>query len=322
MVQAAKLTVDDRRRTILAAVADAIVVVVTAERVSEINRVGLRSALESLDLFQRKLKLGSGTLLDIVRAEQDATLARTTLISGDEALLRAREGLGLALGSSEGYGVPATISLNDIESSARATCSMATVDSRADVLAAKAQLEISERAVTDVKLGYLPTAEVSTTFAASSTSSSSSALAVSVPGAGDSTFDRKEYSWSIQGVISIPIWDGGSRYGTMRSARAVVAQQKQRIEATRRGAALETNQALRGIRVAEQGRVLAEKARDLAKQTADLSQKAFASGASTSFELVEASRRLREAELNLAVREFDLVKAKIAALLANANCTY
>jgi outer membrane protein TolC len=123
-------------------------------------------------------------------------------------------------------------------------------------------------------------------------------------------------------MITIPIWDGGSRYGTMRSARATVAQQKERVEAARRGATLESNQALRGIQVADQGRLLAEQARDLARRNAVLTQKAFDSGASTSFELVEAARRLREAELDLAVREFDLVKAKIAALLANANCTY
>jgi outer membrane protein TolC len=329
-VKATKLTVDDQRRTIVATVANAIVVVVTAERVSEINRVGLRSALERLDLFQRKLRLGSGTLLDIVRAEQDATLARATLISGDEALLQAREGLGLALGSSEGYSVPATISLDEIESSARATCSPATVDSRADVLAAKANLEIAERAVTDVKLGYLPTAEVSTTVGTSRSSTNASTTSSAVgttplltgTESTDSFSESRQYFWSIQGVITIPIWDGGSRYGTMRSARASVEQQKERVEATKRGATLESNQALRGIQVADQGRVLAEQARDLAKRNAVLTQKAFDSGASTSFELVEAARRLREAELDLAVREFDLVRAKIAALLANANCTY
>jgi outer membrane protein TolC len=327
--QAVKLTSDDQKRLVVAAVANAIVAVVTAERVSEVNRSGLRSALERLDLFQRKLKLGSGTLLDIVRAEQDATLARATLVSSNEALLQAREGLGLALGSSEAYGVPASISLNDIEASARATCSPATPDGRADVLAAKADLEISERAVTDVKLAYLPTAEVSTTFALSRSGSSDDATRTSESlGSGsrettsDSTGNSTQYSWSIQAVLSIPIWDGGSRYGSMRSARAVVSQQKERVEATRRGATLESNQALRSIQVADQRRLLAEKNRDLAKQNANLTQKAFESGASTSFELVEAARRLREAELDLAVREFDLVKAKITALLANANCAY
>ena len=303
-IDAARLSADDRYRTQIAAVANQIVTVVTAERVAEINRVGLRSALERLELFQRRLNLGSGTALDIVRAQQDVNLARATLLTGDESLKQAREALGLALGSGDAYGVTTTISLDDIERSARASCTPATADTRSDVLAAKVALEIAERGVTDAKLAYAPSAEVETTATLSS----------------ETLANTKQYSWSIQGLITIPIWDGGSRYGTMRSARAGAAQQKERVLATQRAASLEANQSLRGIAVAEQARALAEQARDLARETARLSQRAFDAGAATSFELVDAARRQREAELDLAVREFELVKAKIAALLASASC--
>ena len=104
-VKATQYDADDRRRLVLAGVSDAILAVVTAERVSEINRVGLRSSLERLELTQRRARLGTGTKLDIVRAEQDATLVRTQLIAGDQGLLQAREALGLALGSSQAFGV-------------------------------------------------------------------------------------------------------------------------------------------------------------------------------------------------------------------------
>jgi outer membrane protein TolC len=69
---------------------------------------------------------------------------------------------------------------------------------------------------------------------------------------------------------------------------------------------------------------LAEATRDLAKRTVDLTQQAFDEGAPgiTSFELVDASRVLRETELTLAVRELEYVRAKITALVAARNCTY
>lgn len=53
-------------------------------------------------------------------------------------------------------------------------------------------------------------------------------------------------------------------------------------------------------------------------------QVAFEEGGNvTSFNLVDAARRVREAELQLTVRELELVRAaKIAALLADSNCTY
>jgi outer membrane protein TolC len=302
----AKSTLADKKRTTLAAVADSIVAVVTSERVAEVNRIGLRASLERLELTSRKARLGSGTRLDVVRAEQDAMIARTTLVSGDEALRKSRESLGLLLGSAEPYGVSSTISLNEIEQTVRQTCPAATPEQRSDVIAAKANKEIAERGVTDSKLAFVPTASLSSTLSASNGTTSSG----------------KDYAWSISGVITIPIWEGGARYGSMRVAKAQDEEAKLRVDATVRQATLETNQASRAVLVADQARQLSEKSRDLAKETARLSQVAFEAGTGTSFDLVDSGRRQREAEIDLAVKEFDVIKAKIAAMLASANCTY
>lgn len=62
--KAAKLTVEDRRRLVLAQAADAIVGVFTAERIAEINRVSLRNSLQRQSLAERKSRLGDGTRLD------------------------------------------------------------------------------------------------------------------------------------------------------------------------------------------------------------------------------------------------------------------
>jgi outer membrane protein TolC len=305
-IKSAKLSVEDKRRLALAQVAAAIVSVYTAERVAEINRVGLQSALQRLDLAQRKARLGDGTRLDVLRAQQDVSLAKGTLIGGDEALLKAREALGLTLGSSEGYGVPPTISLNEMEQSLRSTCSPGSADQRADVVQARTDLEVAQRGITDAKLAFSPTALVSSTASVTNRSS-----------AGE-----KNYSWSIQGVLSIPIWEGGARYGALRVARANVEESKLRLDAAQRGASLEATQATRAVAVAEQARQGAEQNRDLAREAARLSTRAFEAGAGTSFDLVDSGRREREAELDLVVREFELVKAKLAALLASASCNY
>lgn len=306
-IDSARYSADDRRRVVLAVVASAIVAVVTAERVAEINRVGLKSALERLELTERRARLGTGTKLDVVRAQQDATLARGQIVQGDAGLLQARESLGLSLGSSEAYGVQPSISINEIEQTMKATCTPGRADQRSDVLAAQVDREIAERRITEAKLGFLPTAQVSTTLAYSSEASG---------------LNDNHGSWSIQGVLSIPIWDGGSRYGEIKSAKAGAEESKLRHEATLRSAEIDVTQAMRGVVVAEQARALSEQTRDLARETARLSQVAFEAGTGTSFDLVESGRRQREAELDLAVREFELIKAKLSALLATANCTY
>jgi len=305
-VKAAQLSSEDRRRTALVQVASAIISVFTAERIAEINRVGLKSSLQRLDLAQRKLRLGDGTKLDVLRAEQDGAAARATLISGDESLRKARENLGLSLGSMEPYGVPPTISLNEIVQTVAGACSPSSVNQRADVLAARTNVQIAQRQIRDAKLAFAPTATLNST-----TTLASSLLA-----------SGKHYSWAIQGMLTIPIWDGGARYGSLRVAKANAEQQKARLDGALRSATVESNQAMRAVMVAEQARQVAEQNRDLAREAARLATRAFEVGAGTSFDLVDTGRREREAELNLAVREFELIQAKIAALLATASCKY
>ncbi|WP_438030261.1 TolC family protein [Sorangium sp. So ce233] len=307
-VEVAKLSLEDRRRITIGAVADAVVSIVTAERVSEVNRVGLRSALERLELTRRRERLGTGTKLDVVRAEQDVALARATLVTGDESLRRAREALGAVLGERGEVGVPHTFSLNGIAAEMQSQCAQGRSDQRADVRAARAELEIAERNLTDAKLAFAPYAELSSTLQAQTAFGN------------DQGISSRSWEWSISAVLTIPIWDGGARYGDLRVNRALVEQQRARIGLAERAAELDTSQAVRGVAVAEQARAVAEQARDLARETARLTQVAFEAGTVTSFDLVESGRRQREAEIDLAVQEFEVVRAKITALLASASC--
>jgi len=299
VVTGTKLSAEDARRTAIATVANAIVNVVTSERIAEVNRVGLRSALERLELTKRKKRLGSGTDLDVVRAEQDATSARGQIVAGDESLRKAREALGQLFNSTDAYGVPASISLNDIETALKSACHPEKIENRTDVLAAKSDLKVAERGVMDVKLQYAPSAQISSTL---------------------SVFSDKSTSWSISGVLTIPIWDGGSRYGAAKVATTNVEEAKVKVEQTTVGATIESTQAQRAVTVADQARTISEKARDLAKETARLSQIAFESGAGTSLDLVTSGQALRQAEIDLAVKELSVVQAKIAALLALSKC--
>src|SRR5579859_1335623 len=85
----ARLSADDQKRLLTIGLANAVVSVVTAERISEINRVGLRAALDRLTLARRRMALGAGNALDVVRADQDVSVARAAVVPGDESLRQA-----------------------------------------------------------------------------------------------------------------------------------------------------------------------------------------------------------------------------------------
>lgn len=306
-VNSSKLSVEDKRRTVLGGVANAIVAVFTAERVAEINRVSLRSALERLDLTRRKFRLGDGTQLDVLRAEQDASNTRSTLVSGDESLRQAREALGLALGFPEAYGVPPTISLNEIEGAVQQVCAPGPLEKRADLQQMKNDLEVAKRGITGAWLLFSPTAQVSTTLNLANQTSN---------------ITQGPATWSLQALISIPLWEGGARYGTIKIAHVNAEEAKIKLDATMRSATFEVAQALRGVTVAEQSRVVSEQSRDLAREAARLAQRAYEVGTGTSFDLVDTGQKQRAAELDLAVKEFQLIKARIGALLAASTCKY
>jgi multidrug efflux system outer membrane protein len=303
---AAQLSMDDLKRVVALGVANALVGVVTAERIAELNRIGFRSALERLSLTQRKRALGAANGLDVIRAQQDVETARGTLVTGDESLRQSRESLGLALGMPTQIGVSASININGLEADAMRACRAApSIDDRSDVLAARKRMDVAKRNVDDVKLQFMPTVNAATNLGA-----------VTTPGV------KPNPTWNIQALLTIPIWDGGARYGFLRDNRAQFDEAEQNLEALRRKATIEVEQARRNVKVAEDSRKVAADARALAAETDRLTQTAYREGQGTSLELVIAASALRQAEVNLALQDFNLVKARILAILALANCPW
>jgi outer membrane protein TolC len=221
-------------------------------------------------------------------------------------LLRAREALGLALGYSVPYGVTSGINLNSLAADAANTCRREPdVTSRADVLAAKASRDVARRNRDSVDWRFWPTIDVGSELKYADT----------IPAtAGD------HLTWTIFGVLTWELYDGGFRYGESTEKRARFDIAEQNLTEVQRKAGVEVAQSERGVRVAEANLRVSQRLRDVASESSRLSRIAFANGSGTSFDLVDTARRLREAELDLAIKEFELVTAKIKALLAVASC--
>jgi outer membrane protein TolC len=134
------------------------------------------------------------------------------------------------------------------------------------------------------------------------------------------TANYKPVQWTIGALLTIPLYDGGSRYAQQDKTAATAEVAKQELTQVRRQARLEAQRAARAVTVAQSNLQVSTKTRDIAKETARLAQVAFVSGSGTSFDLVDTQRQHREAELDLAIKELEVVRAQIAALLAQANC--
>jgi outer membrane protein TolC len=243
----------------------------------------------------------------VLRIEQEVSDSRAQVIAADEALRRSREALGDALGSPEPWGVTPEIRLDALAGEAAQSCTReAGIDLRPDVRAASAAAHVAERNVTSVDYAFLPTIDATSSLTYYSNRYSSPNL-------------RTE-TWTIGAVLNWNIYDGGVRYGTRAARKADVVVAEQRLADARRRALIEVSQSVRGVQVAEANLTVAQKGREIAAERARLTRIAYMNGTGTSFDLVDAARVLRQAELDAAVREFQLLQAKITALLALATC--
>src|SRR5690606_2992388 len=154
---AAEASLQDVHRRLTQGLAQALVATVAAERAAELNRVGLRQALERYALASRSLELGASTRLDAVRVAQDVAVAREALVSGDEQVRRAREALGIALGRDGAVGVSAGLQLDGIVRATQDRCApLDALSDRPDLVAASERVKSAEANRSAVTRGYLP----------------------------------------------------------------------------------------------------------------------------------------------------------------------
>jgi outer membrane protein TolC len=304
--RAAQHRAEDVERIVLANVADTIVAVVTAERLAEVSRVSLQSSLSTLDLTRRRVRLGAGSAVDVLRAEQEVTLNRAQVVSANESLRRAREALGMALGYPKPWGVTSNLRLDQLGEDAKRVCSPVTdLSQRADIRAAKTEIEVAERNTKSTDYQLAPTIDLVSDLTYTTSSF---------------TPHGKPVQWTVAALLTVPLFDGGARTAQKQVNSIQIELARETLTQSQREAELEVQQALRSVRVAEEQFAVAQRSRELSRETTRLAKLSFVNGKGTSFELVDATRRYQQAELDLAVKEFEVVRARIIALLAQANC--
>ncbi|WNG23648.1 TolC family protein [Cystobacter fuscus] len=305
--QAAEFTLDETRRQLTRTLAQTLAQVAASERLAEVNRVNLRSSLERLALTQRRMELGAGTRLDVIRLEQDAEAARAQVVSGDESLRQARDALGFLLGSPQPVGLGGGLSLEELINRGQRECrALQELQQRPDQAAARAQVEAAQRQVSAARSQYLPTLQAQ---------SSVTALTV------DPGFARVPI-WNIGAVLTLPFYDGGVREGLVWQARAQEEIARQAAVNVERSATVEVRRVRRNVDVAGEQQRIAQRARDLAAENDRLTRRSFEVGSGTSQDLVVSAAALRQAELNLVVSELQFFQARIESFLVEAACDW
>ncbi len=305
--KSAGYTAEDTERLVIGGLARAILGVITAERIAEISRVSLHSTLVNLKLTESRHQLGDATAVDVFRSQAQVDVVRAELIGSNELIRKTREALGLALGEAAPWGLSSKINFDTLWDDARSTCEkLPDVTTRSDLMAKAQDVHTAELARDDYDYSFVPN--------------------ISFVGEMEYTdpversLNQDHITWSVGGLLTWNLYDGGLRYGNLLTNEGKIRVAESKLTESKRQAIIEVERTAREVHVARSILTVTTHAREVTAKAAELARIAFIHGSGTAFILVDETRKLREAELNEAVKEFDLVTAQIEATLAISNC--
>jgi len=297
IVLVAKASAEEAKRQVALSTGRAFLTVIAQHRVLDSAKRARDVARAHEEFAKSRLQGGIGNRLDAVRAAQERASSETRVRNQLIALARAQEALGVLV--AEGGPLDATdeTSLGDAPSLAGA---LAQAESRSDIVAQKERAETARKAVRDSYAEYLPI------LSATGQTFYQNPPTLTVP----------ETGWQVQVLLTLPIFDGGTRYGLTHEREAASAQARSRLEGALRQARSEVRTAFEAIRQADEAVAQARDAAALAREALELSQLAYRSGATSNIEVVDAERRALDAETDAAVAEDAARQARLDLLVA------
>jgi len=174
---------------------------------------------------------------------------------------------------------------------------------RADIQAQRKRALAAQHVVRDSYADFLPfLTGVAQPFASSFTSLTS-------PTTG----------WQAQLVLTLPLYDGGFRYGALEQRRAERDQAGELLDAALRQARSDVRAGFEAMQRADLSLRQAREASRLAAEALDITTLAYHAGATNDLEVVDAQRRARDAANAAAVAEDAARQARIDLLAATGR---
>jgi outer membrane protein TolC len=299
-VEVARAGADDVRRQLAATAARACLTIVAQHRAVEVNERARDTAREHLAFARQRFAGGAGNRIDVVRAASEVSVdeAQTQVAQG--GLLRAQEALGVVLAADGPLDCDGASLLASAPALRDALKALAR---RGDLRASEARLLVARKAVRDSWTDFLPYL-----------------TAVFQPFYQDPpSLMQPQTGWQLQLLLTVPLYDGGLRYGQQRERRAQLAAVEAQLEGLARQARSEVRAAFAVMRQADKALAAAREAARLGQEAYTLANKAYQAGATTSLEILDAGRRARDAETAAVVAEDNARQARLDLLVASGR---
>jgi len=300
-VDIARLSAEDARRFVAVGTARAYITVMTQHRLVQITVQARDSARAHFDDAHARLEVGSGNRLDEVRAAQEVATDESQLAQAQANLTRSREALGVLVGADGPIEVDEQVVLPALPAPEAALRDVEDV--RPDIAAGRQRAESDRRILRDSWSDYMPLLS-----------------ALFQPFYNDpATATLPQTGWQAQLVLTIPLFDGGFRYGARRVRSAQYEESKAQLDGLLRQARSDVRAAFEAVQRADESVRSARQASRLAHEAMDMTMLAYREGATNDLEVVDAERRSRDADVAALQAEDTARQARIDLLAASGR---
>jgi outer membrane protein TolC len=297
-VAVARASAEEVKRQLALAAGRSYLAVLAQHRSVEVNQRALETARAHLAFARRRLAAGAGNRLDETRAAQEAATDEAQVQNAQAGLARAQQALGVVLAADGPLDVEQEPSFGKLPAEDRALEEMPA--RRGDIQAQAARVRQARRAVRDGWTDYMPF--LTGTF---------QPFYQNPP-----SLVNPQWGWQAQLVLTLPLYDGGLRYGLQRERRAELASAQARVEALLRQARSEVRTAFAVLQRADMAARAAREAARLGQQAFDMANRAYQAGATNSLDLIDAARRARDAETAAVAADDAARQARLDLLVA------
>lgn len=300
-VDVARLSAEDVRRQVGVTTARAYVSVLSQHRLADANQRAADNARDHYEDAKARLSAGTGNRLDLARAGQELATSQSQLQASLTGLVRTQEALGVLVGGEGPVDTTDDMQFPPLPAPAEA---MADAEQRrTDIQAQRKRVEAAQHVVRDSYADFLPLlTAVGQPFVSSFASLTS-------PTSG----------WQAQLVLTLPLFDGGFRYGALEQRRAERDEARELLDAALRQARSDVRASFEAMERADLSLQQAREASRLATEALDITTLAYHAGATNDLEVVDAQRRARDADNAAAVAEDAARQARIDLLTATGR---
>jgi outer membrane protein len=263
----------------------------------------VEAATQSLDAAERRMKVGSATHSDVLRAQLELSRARQAQLEAQNQVRTTTLVLGRAVGADHAVGVVLgeaertvrPLSLGEAEMVALVVGAAPTVD------AAEATLRAAQAGTRVASSQYLPRISLSSGYDWSSQQAS---------------WASGNTGWSLRLGLSLPLFDNYHREAGLADARNRTGVAELQLADARRVVRVEAERLVAAVRLAEQRITLAEEGVRVAEEDLRVQQIRYQVAASTMLDQLASQTAAAEARQNLVGARYDyqIARAELEAL--------